>query len=67
MLANSQDPDQTPRSAASDLGMHCLPRSPKRDARLIWVNSLILRSFCMVSAKFMEFDRDADGNIGKSI
>ena len=22
--ANSEDPDQTPRSAASDLGLHCL-------------------------------------------
>ena len=36
-LANSVDPDQTPRSAASDLGLHCLPRSQERDARLIWV------------------------------
>ena len=25
LLANSEDPDQTPRSAASDLGQHCLP------------------------------------------
>ena len=25
--ANSVDPDQTPRSAASDLGLHCLPMS----------------------------------------
>ena len=25
LLANSIDPDQTPRSAASDLGLHCLP------------------------------------------
>ena len=25
LLANSEDPDQTPRSAASDLGLHCLP------------------------------------------
>ena len=25
--ANSVDPDQTPRSAASDLGLHCLPLS----------------------------------------
>ena len=25
--ANSVDPDQTPRSAASDLGLHCLPIS----------------------------------------
>ena len=23
--ANSVDPDQTPHSAASDLGLHCLP------------------------------------------
>ena len=26
-MVNSVDPDQTPRSAASDLGLHCLPRS----------------------------------------
>ena len=38
MLANSGDPDQMPRSAASDLGLHCLPMSHKKDARLIWVN-----------------------------
>ena len=25
LFANSGDPDQTPRSAASDLGLHCLP------------------------------------------
>ena len=25
MLANSVDPGQTPRSAVSDLGLHCLP------------------------------------------
>ena len=25
--ANNVDPDQTPRSAASDLGLHCLPMS----------------------------------------
>ena len=24
--ANSIDPDQTPRSVASDLGLHCLPK-----------------------------------------
>ena len=31
--ANSVDPDQTPRYAASDLGLHCLPMSHlwKRD------------------------------------
>ena len=37
--ANSVDPDQTPRSAASDLGLHCLPMSRLWDARLKWVNS----------------------------
>ena len=25
LIANSGDPDQTPHSAASDLGLHCLP------------------------------------------
>ena len=25
LFANSGDTDQTPRSAASDLGLHCLP------------------------------------------
>ena len=33
--ANSGRPDQTPRSAASDLGLHCLLMSNKKDARLI--------------------------------
>ena len=35
--ANSVDRDQTPRSAASDLGLHCLPVSLLWDARLKWV------------------------------
>ena len=35
--ANSVDPDQTPRSAASDLGLHCLPVSLLGDARYKWV------------------------------
>ena len=32
------DPDQIPCSAASDLGLHCLPMPKKWDAGLIWVN-----------------------------
>ena len=28
LFANSGDPDQTPRYAASDLGLHCLPNTP---------------------------------------
>ena len=34
--ANSVDPDQTPRSVASDLGLHCLPMSLLWDARHKW-------------------------------
>ena len=30
VYANSADPDQTPRSAASDLGLHCLRMSQPR-------------------------------------
>ena len=38
MHAKSEYPDQMPRSAASDLGMHCLPMFHKKDAWLIWVD-----------------------------
>ena len=38
MLENSGNTDQTPRSAAFDLGLQCLQTSHKKDARLIWVN-----------------------------
>ena len=31
LYAKSGDPDQTPRSAASDLDLHCLPKSYKKD------------------------------------
>ena len=36
--ANSVDPDQTPRFAASDLCLHCLSMSHLWDARHKWVN-----------------------------
>ena len=32
MYANSAGPDQTPRSSAFDLGLHCLPMSKTWDA-----------------------------------
>ena len=35
--AKSVDPDQMPRTAASDLGMHCLQAFVLRDARHKWV------------------------------
>ena len=41
--ANSVDYDQTPHSAASDLGLHCLSVSLKWDARLKKVKFCIFR------------------------
>ena len=35
---NSEYPDQTLRYVASDLGLHGLPMSHKKDPRFIWVN-----------------------------
>ena len=46
--ANSEDPNQTPHSEASDLGLHCLPMSQKWGARLIWVN---IPYVCLLSNK----------------
>ena len=46
MQANSRDPDQTPHSVASDLGLHGLPMSHKKDARHLWVkNATFLLSY----------------------
>ena len=38
LKANSVDPDQMPHSAASDLGIHCLPMSLLWGTRHQWVN-----------------------------
>ena len=37
LLANSGDPDQMPHSAASGLGLHCLPITRLGVSRLQWV------------------------------
>ena len=37
LFANSEDPDQTPHFAASDLGLHCLPNTLLGVCRLQWV------------------------------
>ena len=37
LFENSGDPDQTPRSAASDLGMHCLLVTRLGVSSLQWV------------------------------
>ena len=51
MFANSGQPKQTPRFAASDLVLHCLPTFHKKDARLIWVNWFNLNIFCSAHSK----------------
>ena len=44
MQANSGDPDQTPHSVESDLGLHYLPMPHKKEARHIWVK---MQLFCL--------------------
>ena len=38
LFATSGDPDHMPHSAASDLGLHCLPVTLLGVSRLQWVN-----------------------------
>ena len=40
IFANSGDPDQTPHSAASELGLHGLPVTRLGVSSLPWVNRL---------------------------
>ena len=46
LFTNSGDPDQTPRSAASDLGLHCLPVALLGVSRLQWANIFLLCTKC---------------------
>ena len=41
LFANLGDPDQTPRFAVSDLGLHCLLNTLLGVSRLQWVKSYI--------------------------
>ena len=41
LFANSEDPDQTLRSAASDLCLHCLPTTVLGVSRLQWVKETV--------------------------
>ena len=45
LFANSEDPDQTPRSAAADLGLHCLPITLLGVSRLKWVKKVMQSTF----------------------
>ena len=44
MQANSGNPDQKLLSVASDLGLHYLPMSHKKDARHTWVK---MQTYCL--------------------
>ena len=44
-FVNSGDPDQTPHSAASDLGLRCLPITFLWVSRLQWVNKISSHHF----------------------
>ena len=45
LFANSDDPDQTPRSAASNLAPHYMPSTLLRVSRLQWVNATLSLGF----------------------
>ena len=53
LFANSGDPDQMPHSAASDLGLHCLP-----------VTRLGVSSLQCVSIVFIHFLRESGWGAG---
>ena len=54
MQANSEEPDQTPHSLASDLVLHYLPMSHKKDARHIWVKNAII---VLISQELQKFGK----------
>ena len=41
LIVNSGDPDQTPRSVASDLGMNYFPITLLGLSRLQWINRIL--------------------------
>ena len=52
VFANSEDPDQMPRSAASDLGLHCLPITLLGVSQIQWLKGqfdLLIRAGQSVS------------------
>ena len=51
--ANRIAPDGTPRSAASHLGLFCLPMSRKKDARLILVNCTLNPAYSLCSRSYV--------------
>ena len=48
LFVNSIDPDQMPCSAASDLGLHCLPVTHLGISSLQWVKKKIYDKKCLI-------------------
>ena len=59
LFANSGDPDQTPRSAASDLGLHCLPNNILGVSRLQRVNNTNTEKAFLFLSEFITMQRVA--------
>ena len=51
LQANSEDPDQTPHDAVSDLGLHCLPMSHKRLIGVYHTDKVMLFKFLYSGAE----------------
>ena len=56
MQANSGDPDQTPHSVASDLGLRYLSMSNIKEARHIWVKKCNYFAYLIRVAEIWEVD-----------
>ena len=54
MQANCGDPDPTPHSVASDLDLHYLSMSHKKDTRHIWVKKCNYFAYFIRVAEILE-------------
>ena len=57
LFANSGDADQTPRSAASELGLHCLPVPFQAFPDYSELITSLKRLLVQISLKFKKFHR----------
>ena len=57
LFANSGDPDQMLHSAASDLGLHCLPVTLLGISRLQWVKAICKIAACDILISFYQFSK----------
>ena len=65
LFANSCDPDQMLHSAASDLGLHCLPITLLGVSRLQWVKQGFIYSFKQVIFHLKSLSQSLDKHIKK--